>query len=90
MYARFGVAHEFMGDGRFTAVNAAGTAADPIEVDGKDTWVEYAVGANFNITKQTYEWADLECVCPAPKSTRTGAPPSAFATPSDVRLTPQA
>ena len=59
-YARFGVAHEFMGDGRFTAVNAAGTAADPIEVDGKDTWVEYAVGANFNITKQTYVWADLE------------------------------
>ena len=57
---RFGVAHEFMGDGRFTAVNAAGTAADPIEVDGKDTWVEYAVGANFNITKQTYVWADLE------------------------------
>lgn len=60
VYARFGVAHEFMGDGRFTAVNAAGTAADPIEVDGKDTWVEYAVGANFNITKQTYVWADLE------------------------------
>ena len=27
VYARFGVAHEFMGDGRFTAVNAAGTAA---------------------------------------------------------------
>ena len=41
-------------------MNAAGTAADPIEVDGKDTWVEYAVGANFNITKQTYVWADLE------------------------------
>lgn len=60
VYARFGVAHELMGDGRFTAVNAAGTAADPIEVDGKDTWVEYAVGANFNITKQTYVWADLE------------------------------
>lgn len=60
VYARFGVAHEFMGDGRFTAVNAAGTAADLIEVDGKDTWVEYAVGANFNITKQTYVWADLE------------------------------
>ena len=60
VYARFGVAHEFMGDGRFTAVNAAGTAADPIEVDGKDTWVEYAVGANFNITKQTYVWADFE------------------------------
>lgn len=60
VYARFGVAHEFMGDGRFTAVNAAGTAADPIEVDGKDTWVEYAVGANFNITMQTYVWADLE------------------------------
>ena len=60
VYARFGVAHEFMGDGRFTAVNAAGTVADPIEVDGKDTWVEYAVGANFNITKQTYVWADLE------------------------------
>lgn len=52
--------YDSMVDGRFTAVNAAGTAADPIEVDGKDTWVEYAVGANFNITKQTYVWADLE------------------------------
>ena len=60
VYARFGVAHEFMGDGRFTAVNAAGTAADPIEVDGKDTWVEYGLGANFILTNSTYLWADVE------------------------------
>ena len=31
-----------------------------IENDGKDTWVEYGVGANFNITPTTYFWLDLE------------------------------
>ncbi len=59
VYARLGVAHEFMGDGKFTATTAGG-ASSAVEVDGKDTWFEYAVGANFNLSSQTYVWADLE------------------------------
>ncbi len=31
-----------------------------MELDGKDTWVEYGVGANFNLGKNAYLWADLE------------------------------
>mgnify|MGYP002677178281 CR=1 FL=1 len=59
VYARLGVAHEFLGDGKFTATTAGG-ASSAVEVDGKDTWFEYAVGANFNLSSQTYVWADLE------------------------------
>ena len=31
-----------------------------VEIDGKDTWVEYGLGANFNLTDTTYFWADVE------------------------------
>ena len=31
-----------------------------LERDGKDTWFEYGIGANFNVGKNTYLWADLE------------------------------
>lgn len=27
---------------------------------GKDTWVEYGIGGNFNLTKNAYFWADVE------------------------------
>lgn len=54
-YARASLVHEFMGDSTIVAAN--GTR---IENDGKDTWVEYGVGANFNITPTTYFWLDLE------------------------------
>lgn len=30
------------------------------DIDGKDTWVEYGLGANFNLTDSTYVWADVE------------------------------
>ena len=30
------------------------------EIDGKDTWVEYGIGANLNLTNSTYVWADVE------------------------------
>lgn len=54
-YARASLVHEFMGDSTIVAAN--GTR---IENDGKDTWVEYGVGANFNFTPRTYLWLDLE------------------------------
>lgn len=47
--------HEFLGDNAVTGGN--GTV---YEVDGKDTWVEYGLGANFNLTKSTYVWTDVE------------------------------
>ena len=28
--------------------------------DGEDTWVEFGLGGNFNISKSTYVWADVE------------------------------
>ena len=31
-----------------------------ISLDGKDTWIEYGLGANFNLTDSTYIWADVE------------------------------
>lgn len=42
---------------KFT-INGARNAK--MELDGKDTWVEYGVGANFNLGKNAYLWADLE------------------------------
>ena len=54
-YLRVSAVHEFLGDAAVTGGN--GTV---YEIDGKDTWVEYGLGANFNITDTTYVWADLE------------------------------
>ena len=54
-YLRVSAVHEFLGDAAVTGGN--GTV---YEIDGKDTWVEYGLGANFNITDTTYVWADVE------------------------------
>ena len=29
-------------------------------IDGKDTWIEYGIGVNLNLTPNTYLWADIE------------------------------
>lgn len=55
VYARVSAVHEFLGDKAVTGGN--GTA---YKLDGKDTWVEYGLGANFNVTPNTYLWADVE------------------------------
>lgn len=55
VYVRASAVHEFLGD---SAVQAA--AAKPVELDGEDTWVEFGIGANFNINKNTYVYADIE------------------------------
>lgn len=52
---RVSAVHEFMGDAGVTGGN--GTV---YEIDGKDTWVEYGLGANFILTNSTYLWADVE------------------------------
>ena len=59
IYVRAAVVHEFMGD---MTVNSSinGLTAASLEADGKDTWFEYAIGANFNVNKNTYVYADIE------------------------------
>lgn len=55
VYARVSAVHEFLGDSTVTGANGA-----KYVIDGKDTWVEYGIGANFNLTDSTYIWADVE------------------------------
>lgn len=58
VYVRASAVHEFLGDSKITGTNAGHT--NVYEIDGKDTWFEYGIGANFNVTKSTYVWADVE------------------------------
>ena len=58
VYVRASAVHEFLGDSKITGTNAGHT--NVYEIDGKDTWMEYGIGANFNVTKSTYMWADVE------------------------------
>ena len=55
VYLRVSAVHEFAGDRKITGAN--GTT---IEADGKDSWVEYGIGAKLNLTPTTYFWADVE------------------------------
>ena len=55
VYARVSAVHEFLGDKAVTGGNSTA-----YKLDGKDTWVEYGLGANFNVTPNTYLWADVE------------------------------
>jgi len=58
VYLRASVVHEFLGDSRIKGTASGSTGI--VEIDGKDTWVEYGLGANFNLTPNTYFWADVE------------------------------
>ena len=58
VYLRASVVHEFLGDSKITGTASGSTGI--VEIDGKDTWVEYGLGANFNLTDSTYVWADVE------------------------------
>ena len=55
VYVRASAVHEFLGDSAVTGGN--GTIH---EVDGEDTWVEFGIGGQFNINKNTYVYADVE------------------------------
>ena len=58
VYLRASVVHEFLGDSRIKGTASGSTGI--VEIDGKDTWVEYGLGANFNLTPTTCFWADVE------------------------------
>ena len=55
VYGKLSAVHEFLGDASVTGGNGA-----VYSIDGKDTWIEYGIGANLNLTDSTYLWADLE------------------------------
>ena len=55
VYAKLSAVHEFLGEATVTGGKGATYA-----IDGKDTWFEYGLGANFNLNESTYFWADLE------------------------------
>ena len=58
VYVRASAVHEFLGDSKITGTNLG--QRNSYEIDGQDTWVEYGIGANLNLTKSTYVWADVE------------------------------
>ena len=54
VYVRASVVREFMGDA------AVRGGREVLPLDGADTWYEYGIGANFNLNKNTYVYADVE------------------------------
>lgn len=55
LYVKASAVHEFAGDSKVYGENGASQ-----KTDGKDTWVEYGLGAQYNVSKSTYLWADVE------------------------------
>lgn len=58
LYVRASVVHEFLGDNQISGQTTG--ASRVLALDGKDTWIEYGLGGNLNLTKSTYLWADVE------------------------------
>lgn len=58
VYLRASVVHEFLGDAKITGRTTGSTGV--YETDGADTWIEFGVGANFNLSTNMYIWADVE------------------------------
>lgn len=58
VYARVSGAYDFLGDEEYTA--RAGNRTETFKTDLGGAWVEYAVGANFNLTDRSYAYVDLE------------------------------
>lgn len=56
VYVRGAVVHEFLGDTDLSVNSGLRTYS----MDGQDTWFEYAIGANVNLNKSTYVYADVE------------------------------
>lgn len=58
VYVRASAVHEFLGDAEISGRTTGSTGM--YSTDGEDTWVEFGLGGNFNISKSTYVWADVE------------------------------
>ena len=57
-YLRVSAVHEFLGDTKIVGHSLGSSGV--YKLDGSDTWIEYGIGANFNLMKNTYLWADIE------------------------------
>lgn len=55
VYMKVSAVHEFLGDAAVTGANGT-----KFEANGSDTWIEYGIGANFNVSPTAYFWADLQ------------------------------
>ena len=55
LYVRVAAAHQFQGDGKLSVVDGP-----VLEAEGKDTWFEFGLGGQFNLTDSTYFWVDAE------------------------------
>ena len=60
IYARVSYLYDFDGEMNATARAVNGTGRNYIYEDLGGSWVEYGVGANFNLTDRTYTYVDLE------------------------------
>ncbi|MDO5531102.1 autotransporter outer membrane beta-barrel domain-containing protein [Sutterella sp.] len=58
IYARVSAVYDF--DGESEAMYSKGTNTSRITDDIGGAWVEYGIGANFNLTDRTYTYVDLE------------------------------
>ena len=59
VYARASVLQQFMGDAKISG-SVEGGLGNTQKIDGKDTWLEYGIGANIRLTDNAYVWADVE------------------------------
>ena len=48
--------HEFLGDSKLSVNHGFRT----VELDGQDTWFEYAIGGNYKVGNNAYVYADVE------------------------------
>lgn len=60
IYARVSYLYDFDGEMNATARAVNGSGQNYIYEDLGGSWVEYGVGANFNLTDRTYTYVDLE------------------------------
>ena len=60
IYARVSYLYDFDGEMNATARAVGGHGQNYIYEDLGGSWVEYGVGANFNLTDRTYTYVDLE------------------------------
>ena len=56
IYVRGGLVHEFLGDSKLSVNHGFRT----VELDGRDTWFEYAIGGNYKVGNNAYVYADVE------------------------------
>lgn len=56
IYVRGGLVHKFLGDSKLSVNHGFRT----VELDGQDTWFEYAIGGNYKVGNNAYVYADVE------------------------------